>query len=619
MGAPALDASEACYPKMLIVDDDAAIRMLLREPFEDAGFVVEEARSGTEAINLLSRFWPDVVLLDVVMPELDGFETCRRMHRRRGFEDLPILMMTGLDDVESINRAYDAGAADVFSKPLNWVRVIHSVRRSMDLVRMTRKLRNADACQRAITELLEILYCRVRRDGTLREFRAGIEMGRPADQLHWQGKRIEQVLLPKHPSRLLDRIAQCPKPGEIQTFVESLAFDGAPRDYQIKAVSIGPDEFTVIVLKSDSGAIDAAGGRDEFFRHVVEGLPDPVLVMDSGGRIEYQNPAATKQLATNKHRPGKRNGLDFVHPRDAALVFNGIVDSCGPDARGSHCEFRARNRGGDWSIWDSRIVSLPQETFSGFLLIGHDVTELKRTQSELVCQRSQAEATARAKAELLGVVAHELRSPLNNILGHADLLLQDMSDGLTQSHRMSLQRIRRNARLIRNLVFSVLDMARLELGILALACKEVCLRELLEEVRDEIELQAGAAALDIEWRIGGDLPVLNTDPMKLKIVMRNLLANALKFAPAGTISVDARSTGAGVELSVTDAGTGIAYEQQPFVFEPFHDGTGSPETTGLGLYIVKRFVDLLGGDIRLDSHPGEGTRVYLSLASISRD
>lgn len=113
---------------VLIADDDFAMRLLERESLEQEGFIVEEAADGPAAVRVFQRVMPDVVLLDVIMPEMDGYEVCREIRRIPGAENIPILMVTGLDDIDSINRAYEVGATSFISKPITWGVLPHHVK-----------------------------------------------------------------------------------------------------------------------------------------------------------------------------------------------------------------------------------------------------------------------------------------------------------------------------------------------------------------------------------------------------------------------------------------------------------------------------------------------------------
>ncbi len=128
---------------VLIVDDDESMRMLLRASIERGGFDVVQASGGEEAVELFNRSKPDAVLLDVVMPEIDGFETCATLRRQPGGEHVPILMVTGVDDLASITRAYEVGATDFVSKPINWLVLTERVRYMLRASRANEELRKS--------------------------------------------------------------------------------------------------------------------------------------------------------------------------------------------------------------------------------------------------------------------------------------------------------------------------------------------------------------------------------------------------------------------------------------------------------------------------------------------
>src|SRR5689334_17485118 len=112
----------------LVVDDDATTRYLARETLEGTGFAVEQAEDGAAAVEAFEHFRPDIVLLDVMMPKLDGFGACAALRKLEAGKHVPVLMMTGLDDSDSINRAYEVGATDFITKPIAWPLLRHRVR-----------------------------------------------------------------------------------------------------------------------------------------------------------------------------------------------------------------------------------------------------------------------------------------------------------------------------------------------------------------------------------------------------------------------------------------------------------------------------------------------------------
>ena len=132
-------------PIVLIADDDMASRLLVRESLEQAGLHVEEAVNGLEALALFYKHQPQLVLLDVVMPEVDGYEVCKTLRKMPGGQAVPVLMLTGLDDVESINHAYEAGATDFASKPINWLVLRHRVRYMLRAGQVLEELQRSQA------------------------------------------------------------------------------------------------------------------------------------------------------------------------------------------------------------------------------------------------------------------------------------------------------------------------------------------------------------------------------------------------------------------------------------------------------------------------------------------
>lgn len=253
----------------------------------------------------------------------------------------------------------------------------------------------------------------------------------------------------------------------------------------------------------------------------------------------------------------------------------------------------------------------------GAVLVFHDVTERRQTEAALLKAKDAAEAADRTKSEFLATMSHELRTPLNVILGYGDLLAEGQLGSLTEVQKDALERVKRNARELYELIAAVLDLSRLEAGRLPLAVKEVHIPDLIEELRDESQEAKKWEGVEFVWHIEAPLIPIHTDRGKLKVILRNLVGNAAKFTPNGRITVTARRLDEGVEVSVTDTGIGIPQEALPFIFEPFHqvENTLTPLSggAGLGLHIVKRLLDLLGGKITVDSEVGRGStfRVWI--------
>jgi PAS domain S-box-containing protein len=231
----------------------------------------------------------------------------------------------------------------------------------------------------------------------------------------------------------------------------------------------------------------------------------------------------------------------------------------------------------------------------------------------------ELEHASRVKSEFVAMMSHELRTPLNIIIGYNELLLERAFGELTPEQDDNLQRMMKNERELLELINATLDLGRLDAGRVPVEPEVVTVGEVLSDLEAQTRDLQTKPGLCFAWDAAPGLPLLETDPKKLQAVLRNLFANAVKFTDAGRISVRASRRDDGLEIAVSDTGPGIAPEALPIIFEPFRQ-LDSSETrehggVGLGLYIVRRLVEVLGGRVSVESEVGRGStfRVWLPL------
>lgn len=227
----------------------------------------------------------------------------------------------------------------------------------------------------------------------------------------------------------------------------------------------------------------------------------------------------------------------------------------------------------------------------------------------------EAQSAHRLKTAFLHTLSHELRTPFNVILGYVELLLEGEFGPLNAEQTDTMEQVKQSAQGLFELVAALLEASQLETQRLPVEMTEVDGNMLLAELRQETERMR--TDLNWDWRIAPALPRLYTDRTKLKVILKNLLDNAVKFTPQGTVTMTMHSQKGGVEFCVSDTGIGMAPEALSVVFEPFRQGDGSPTRryhgVGLGLYIVRRLVDVLGGTVTVESAVDHGStfRVWL--------
>jgi signal transduction histidine kinase len=383
---------------------------------------------------------------------------------------------------------------------------------------------------------------------------------------------------------------------------------------------------------------------------IIDSVADPILVSDNAGKITLMNPPAERLFNA---RPGSDESAQRrVRTNDAhfSSFISGLLSE-GGDVR----------RRGEMSLTD--VVSgtaLPVEAIAGKVLsefgeliavvtILHDRSEalersrlyeqVKRASDELEAKvvsataelarqnellRRQAvelEQASALKSQFLANMSHEFRTPLNAILGYTSLLLDGVSGALTTGQRKSLERIGSNGRHLVGIISEILDLTRIEAGRMPLQLTRFTLPELIAEVVAEMEPIIARSKLTVSTQVSPKIGPIRSDRQKTKQIVLNLLSNALKFTPKGSVTIrvergDGQKT---VAIAVADTGIGISPADREKIFEDFRqvDSTVARPYggTGLGLSICRRLARMLGGRIDLESEPGRGSVFTLVVSS----
>jgi PAS domain S-box-containing protein len=390
--------------------------------------------------------------------------------------------------------------------------------------------------------------------------------------------------------------------------------------------------------------------RDERHRLdlIIDSVADPILVTDQEGDIVLMNEPAERLFTAPKSATDPE--LRHVHANGAHLtsfVSNVLT-------RGGEQRYR-----GEIQLTDPITGRLsPVEGLAGQILseqgelmwvvtILHDLTEaiekgrlfeqLKEASAEL--ERKVQEATAELaqqnellrrqhialeqasalKSQFLANMSHEFRTPLNAILGYTHMLLNGVTGPISEPQRKSLTRIDSNSQHLLALINDILDITRIEAGRMPLNVSTFNIPVLVEEVMSELEPIIKRSNLSVRAIMPKNLPGLKSDRQKVKQIVLNLLSNALKFTPSGSVTISASYDGKDrtVGISVRDTGVGIGADDQVKVFEDFRQLDSSPARgyggTGLGLSICRRLSQMLGGTIDLESEVGQGSTFTLRL------
>jgi len=222
----------------------------------------------------------------------------------------------------------------------------------------------------------------------------------------------------------------------------------------------------------------------------------------------------------------------------------------------------------------------------------------------------------RLKSDFLATMSHELRTPLNSIIGFSEVL--SGTEQLGERHRRYASNIQSSGRMLLSMINDILDLAKIESGKMEIRSEDFSIRDVSEGLTNLCRPVAERKNITLECRLDEAIPLLRQDPGKMKQILYNLLSNAIKFTPeGGRVTLRVRAEGRFVVIEVVDTGIGIAEEDRDTIFEKFRQAkvpgqgenvlTREHHGTGLGLSIVRELTKLLGGDVHLESQPGQGS------------
>ena len=552
---------------VLVVEDSLTQAEHLRFALENTGFQVSVVRDGNAALHWLETTIPTIVVSDIVMPVMNGYELCRRIKGEERWQDIPVILLTSLSDPADVIEGLKSGADNFIVKPFN---------EPFLLTRIKNLLANRILRQTSGTNLgMEIYF-------------AGEKHYLTADRM-----QVIDLLLSTFESAVL-------KNRELEEKNKALVeanqkLEEAHRDVQ----------------------------QSEYrYRFLAENATDIISRHDEEGRYTYVSFACRYSLG---YEPEELIGTlphDRIHPEDFKMI-RPVAEAIAAGETSSRYAFRFRHHDGHyvWLETTRKIVYDGAGELEEIVAVSREITLQKRQEKALIEAREAALEAARIKSSFLANMSHEIRTPMNGVIGMADLLMHtEMND----EQRGYAEAIHTSGDALLNLINDILDFSKVEARKLEL---ETIAFDLLETIHDTVTmlmLRAEDSGLILAYHIARTVPKkLVGDPYRLRQILTNLINNAIKFTPEGEVvtrvsleSIDDERVG--LHFSVRDTGIGISEEQQDHLFEAFSQADVSDTRvyggTGLGLAICRQLVDMMGGKIWLESELGVGTTFHFSIS-----
>jgi signal transduction histidine kinase len=379
--------------------------------------------------------------------------------------------------------------------------------------------------------------------------------------------------------------------------------DLTPFAFCITGLSLGWGLYRFRLLDLRPLAIDLA----------VERMRDGLLVLDDQATLVELNSAARSMLRS----------MQVVEPIGLPVVelLPGLANLLEQPGLGEVESMIAVDIYGAPRSYEAQRISM-QPQGAGWLIVLHDITARQRTENRLRQLMEKADAANKAKSHFLAHMNHELRNPLTSLMGHAEMLQMQLDGHLNKDQLASVGHVLHSSELLLAMINESLDMSRIEAGRVTFYPESFAVGALVEELADHVRplVERNGSQLRLDLSDGGG--EIHTDRVKTRQCLLNLLTNAAKFTTDGEVALAARycTEGNGEatwQFDVSDTGIGIPSDRHEVIFESFSQASDETASrhggTGLGLTISRSFARMMGGDIKMESTPGEGSRFSLHL------
>ncbi|SEL29393.1 PAS/PAC sensor hybrid histidine kinase [Stigmatella aurantiaca] len=615
---------------ILMVDDHPSNLLALEAILEPLGQELVKATSGEEALKFLLQREFAVILMDVQMPGMDGFQTAALIKQRERTRTIPIIFLTALSrDAAHIFKGYEHGAVDYLLKPFDPEILRSKVGVFVDLSLKEQQLQRQAALLRqkereALERESELRYRRLLNalpepmwaasaDGTLNYAN---QVWGDYTGLKEEAPSLEFFLKSVHPA---DRDMMRREWNEAVRTVSRMEHefrmrrhDGTWRWHLGRAVPErdGTGKLVgFIAVATDIDDKKRAEATLERFKATLDATLDCVLMFEPERlTLTYANVGATKQLGLEREQLVGMPMLQVEGTFDEE-GFRKLLAPLQSGEQPSHTYSTVYRRKDGREI---PVEAVLQYVAAGggpgrFVCVARDITERKRAEAALLL-------ASEAKDAFLAAASHELRTPLAAAKGHAHLALLKLGGEGESGTGKSLKIINRQIDRMTKLVEDLLDISRLQAGRLSLELERFDLGGLVHETCDRMGVlsQQHPLRIDVQEHLEG-----LWDRGRLDQVLTNLLSNAIRYSPeGGEVVVKAAADGEGIQLSVKDCGVGIPPEKQALIFERFGRAHGSKYGgLGLGLTISQGIVEQHGGRIWVDSQgcTGEGSTFHVWL------
>lgn len=553
---------------VLIIDQAPANLNLLIEYLTGFGFKVVVIEAGQEALNRVAEVMPDIILLAMTLPDLDGFEVCHRLKAAEETTHIPVIFIGRPSHPLDKLKGFKLGAVDYLTTPLQCEAVLGHIRTHLTIRNLQQSLQDKNV------NLTKENNYRKRVMAALRENSAQYQL------LAENATDLISRQTPEGVYRYVSPACRELLGYEIEEMIGRSVFD-----------FFHPDDRKAFEPLNGNGQDRSPISR---ITYRARRKDDSYIWLEATSQI-IRDPKTNKPLET------VAIARDISERKRAESTLRKAHDTL-----------------------ERRLAERVAELARANAILQEEIAERKRAEAEIHAYSEELKAKNEAlsqldkmKDEFLANTSHELRTPLNGIIGIAESMLDGATGQLTPEQMHNLAMVVFSARRLTNLVNDTLDFSKLKHRELNLELKAVDLHSVAEVVLTLSEPLVGQRKLKLVNLLNSDLPAVKADESRVQQIFHNLIGNAIKFTESGTVTVSAVVEDDMLAVTVSDTGIGIPPDKLDIIFESFEQVDASATRdyggTGLGLSITKQLVELHGGTIRVESVVDEGAHFTFTL------